>query len=399
MLGLRTYQFPDEKSMGGAEMGWIAYNLANHEGFKLAGQPTAWMAPLYPYTLALIFIHFGIYSSASTIATLILQSVASSLTIVPLYLIGKHSQRPRVGAIAGILWALYPGAIYCAVGLVWSSSFTALGLTTMVLLFQRLCDERAPFLRACLCGLAAGFTALSDPVVLTVLPFAALWVLWRCQPDRRRILLQLGVMAIALTAVLTPWTIRNYVVFRQFVLVKGTLGVNLWQGNHAPDINQPTAGLDLWLKIPRVYPEKEVAYLSSLDEIERDKALQDRAIGFIIDHPLTFSQYVLDRVYLFWRNTAVHRGTLLDRFLLGLVPLTCCGIVLSLPRWRETTLLLLVLMFFPVIYYMSHADLYRFRFPIEGLMLVFVANGIHCSLRLAKMVSVTLATKRNRVGK
>ena len=34
MFLLRTYQFPTEKSMG-AEMGWIARNLADGQGFRV----------------------------------------------------------------------------------------------------------------------------------------------------------------------------------------------------------------------------------------------------------------------------------------------------------------------------------------------------------------------------
>jgi hypothetical protein len=188
-----------------------------------------------------------------------------------------------------------------------------------------------------------------------------------------KVLLRLGVMSIVLVACLMPWTVRNYMLFRSFVPIKAQLGVNLWLGNHSPAVNQASAGIGLWNKIEEVYPASEVAYLSSLNEIERDRALRHRAVTFIVAHPDTFFHYVLERVYLFWRKTAAPHGTLWDRALMGLVPLTCLGIVLSIPRWRETALILSVFISFPVIYYVSHADFYRFRFPIEGLMLVFVA--------------------------
>lgn len=392
MVYLQTYQFPTEKSMG-AEMGWIARNLANGEGFKFANY-FAWMAPLYPFILSLVFRLFGSYSLSSAIATLVIQSFVSSLVVIPLYFIGKRLFSQGVGFIAGLIWVFHPGSLYYAIKFVWSSSFTGLGLALITLLFLRLGDRPARTLDAFLCGLVIGLTALSNPVIIAFVPFAALWLFWRSKKDLITAIGQLSVIAITATGVLMPWTVRNYLIFRQFVPIKGQLGVNIWLGNHGPDINQPTAGLAFWDKIEDFYSEEEVAYLLSLNEVERDKVLQNRAIEFIVANPGTFTKYTLHRIYLFWRHTVRRKGTLLDKILLGLIPLTWLGIIMSWPRWRDTVLLLLLFITFPIIYYLTHASFCRFRFPIEGLMLIFVAYAICYLLRLARLDPAILATKR-----
>jgi hypothetical protein len=67
----------------GNEVGWIARSIALHRGFSspfypITG-PTALLPPLYPALLGLIFKVFGIYSLASAIVILFLNSLFSAL--------------------------------------------------------------------------------------------------------------------------------------------------------------------------------------------------------------------------------------------------------------------------------------------------------------------------------
>jgi hypothetical protein len=66
----------------GYEMGWIAQNIVNGEGFKV-GNYYAWMAPLYPFILSLVFRVFGSYTLSSSIVILIIQSFISSMGCDP----------------------------------------------------------------------------------------------------------------------------------------------------------------------------------------------------------------------------------------------------------------------------------------------------------------------------
>lgn len=398
MLYLRTYQFPSDWEMG-YEMGRLAQSLASGSGFKLVRppfhnsneltpQPSAWMAPLYPFVLSLLFRVFGNYTVSSAVTALVIQSIVSSLTVVPLYFVGKRLFGQEVGIISSLLWAFHPGAINYAARRIWSSSFTALGLVLIVLLCLRLRDRSSRVLECFLCGLAMALTALTNPVVLAFVPFALLWLAWNSGKDRKTAIGQAGVITITMIVALIPWTVRNYFVFHQFVFIKGTSGLNLWQGNN-PYVVKVGAGI-----YPEQYlPEEKVAYLSSLNEAEYGDVLQKEALDFIVNNPDRLIHYILKRIYLFWTigfqdtNWSGGRTNLLafSATFWGLGILTILGVVLSWKRWRETTLLLLLFITFPVPYYLTIVDTYRYRFPIEGLMLVFVAYSISCLLRLMKL--------------
>jgi hypothetical protein len=45
-------------------------------------------------------------------------------------------------------------------------------------------------------------------------------------------------------------------------------------------------------------------------------------------------------------------------------------------RWQETIPLLIPLIFFPIVYYLTHQDDGRFRHPIDPVVILFAACGI-----------------------
>lgn len=384
MMYFHTYQFPDERSVG-YEMGWIAWNIVHGEGFKV-GNYYAWMAPLYPFIMSQVFRVFGSYTLTSVLAILVMQSFVSSLVVIPLYFIGKRLFSKRVGFIAAVLWIFHPAAIYYAINFVWSSTITSLGIALIVLIFLRLADKHARTMDALLGGIIIGIVALSDPVIMTFFPLAVLWLLWRSQNGLKKSIGQLIMIGLTVIVLLLPWTLRNYRIFHQFVPIKSTFGVNLWQGNYSYGIDQRTAGLNFENKLKDFYSEEELSYLSAMNEVERDKMLRKMSVEFIRENPETFTKYTLQRIYLFWRNTIrVNRyGSIIDRLLLTLIPLTIFGVVYSWRHWRDTILMLLILLSYPVVFYVTHADFNRFRFPIEELMLVFVAQSVYLTIKWAR---------------
>jgi hypothetical protein len=383
MLVYETYLFTDDKSFG-AEMGWIAYNLVEGDGFTVGGPGGtvyyAWMAPLFPFLVALIFGIFGSYTVSSAVAVLVMQSIISSLVVVPLYLIAEEIFNRRVAITVAILWALHPGSISFAAETIWSSSLTALGLTTAFWLVLRIRQNPKSNHLALLCGMVIGFTALSNPVALSIVPAAVLWLIWWPKENN------LGAMVVpiisiglAATVVITPWTIRNYVIFQQFVPIKSTFGVNVWQGNHGHNINQPTAGIGFGYRVLENFSTEEFNYLVSLNEVERASFFFNEALAFIVDNPTTFVYYTVWRIYLFWRLFVVQVSGI---FLLPYYFLITVGFLMSRQQWKYIVLFLLFFALFPLSYYFSIVDTYRYRFPIEGLLLIPLAHSLWHILRL-----------------
>ena len=91
-----TYKFKtfDDNFSFGWEMGRIGRSLAQGQGFsnpfsETTG-PTAWEPPLYPFLIAGVFKLFGIYTHASALVLLSINSLFSALTCIPIFLIAKR---------------------------------------------------------------------------------------------------------------------------------------------------------------------------------------------------------------------------------------------------------------------------------------------------------------------
>ena len=197
----------------GWEMGWIARALASGHGFSspyypISG-PTAIESPLYPGLLAVVFKLFGIYSLTSGFIILSINSLFSAITCIPVYFSAKYSLGARGAKIAAWAWAFYPFAIYFSAGRVWEYALTGLLFTTCFCIAQRL--HHTSNLFAWLgWGALCGVTAHSNPAVLSSVPFLLLLALYKVRKAGGRWLLNGALAMVALIAVLTPWTVRNY---------------------------------------------------------------------------------------------------------------------------------------------------------------------------------------------
>ncbi len=166
----------------GWEMGWIARALASGHGYSSPyfpwSGPTALQPPLYPALLSVIFRLFGIYTLTSGFVILTLNSLFSALTCIPIYFSAKYSLSARGAKIAAWIWAFYPFAIYFSAGRVWEYSLTCLLFTTCFCIAQRIHTSAKP-LAWLGWGALFGLTALSNPAVLSTLPFLFLLALYR----------------------------------------------------------------------------------------------------------------------------------------------------------------------------------------------------------------------------
>ena len=176
--------------------------------------PTAIVGPVYPLLLSLVFRIFGIYSTASAVVILMIQSCLASLTCVFVYLGGRDVAGETVGKVAAILWAIFPLNIFFAATKMWETSisalFAAMFFWYMFSLRKSLSPSRWGFAGAFL-GCAA---LLNTSLLMLVIPFAlsAMWL------HRLRIVLPALAASLAFGAVLAPWLIRNHQEFGRFIL-------------------------------------------------------------------------------------------------------------------------------------------------------------------------------------
>ena len=361
----------------GWEMGRIARSVATGRGFgsptDLDTGPSAWAPPVYPYILAGVFKLFGVYSAASALVILAFNSLFAALTCLTIYGIAQRIYGNEVARAAAWTWAAFPYVIYWPTRVVWETSFTTFLLSLALLLTLRVSDKPPSHRAWILFGALWGLIVLTNTALVSMLPFCLLWILYRRGLTRKQVL---GAALSVLTAVVvvSPWIVRNYVVFGKFIFVRDNLPLELHMAN-----NQESSGL--WTR--NEHPGNDDAAMREfqrLGEIQFMENKREEFQQFVRKHPGEFARFTVKRAFYFWAappsltitsngydlGFARHTG-----FLLGAV-LAFAGLWLTIRnRIRGCFLLACFLLLYPLPYYMVQ-PFPRYKAPIEPEMILLI---------------------------
>src|SRR5262249_54882645 len=158
--------------------GSIAFSLASGHGFSAPFRrdsgPTAWLAPVYPVFLAVIFRIFGPFTLPSFYAALAFNILLSTLTAVPLYFAAKRIAGVTVAALAAWLWVIFPSGFVIPFEWIWDTCLSAfLGAAILwATLAIRDYRTRSAWLSY---GALWGIALLTNPSFAALLPFFFLW--------------------------------------------------------------------------------------------------------------------------------------------------------------------------------------------------------------------------------
>jgi 4-amino-4-deoxy-L-arabinose transferase-like glycosyltransferase len=366
----------------GGEVGWVARSLAGGHGFSSPFSPwsghTAMVPPLYTFLLAGVFRLFGVYSPASAFVILSINSLLSALTCIPVYFSAKHSLGMRGARVAACVWAFYPLSIYFSAAHVGDYALTALLFTTCFCIAQRI--HSAPNPAAWMAwGLLYGLTALSNPSVLSVLPFLIALALWKMRRYGSLWVLNGALTLVAAGAVIAPWTIRNYLDLGALSPVQDNYWLGFYAGNFGDSSSPNPASAN-----PASNPVQMEAFLR-MGEPAYLAQKHTLAAEWVRRHPLSFAGIAARRVLYFWTGfwsfsrDYMQRGSVNFSGLVFLVSITLLmlrGVRRFLRLNSSAGLPYLVLVgIFPIAYYLSHSVI-GFRQPIEPAILVLALAGL-----------------------
>jgi hypothetical protein len=365
----------------GWEMGWIARALASGHGFSSPyfpwSGPTAMQPPLYPTLVSLVFRAFGIYTYTSAFIILSINSILSSLTCIPVYFSAKYSLGARIARVAAWVWAFYPFAIYFSAGRVWEYSLTGLLFTTCFCIAQRLHQSTKPLAWLGF-GALYGVTLLSNPAVLSLLPFLLALALYRVYRSGGRWMLNGALALVATIAVLTPWTVRTYRAVGVLCPVRDNVWLEVYSGNYGDPALNPVS------PHPASNPDEMKKFLS-MGEVAYLAEKHTMAVNAIKLHPLFVVQKTLRRTLYYWtgfwsfsldelRREPYEPGNIFYCTVISLLMLR--GARRLWRRDRTAFLPYLVLIgIFPLTYYLTY-PLMDYRQPIEPAVVVLAVAGV-----------------------
>lgn len=388
----------------GWELGRVAKSLAEGHGFSSPiGEdmgPTSWVAPLPAFLHAGIFKLMGVYSGGAGIAALLINSFLSSLTILPLYFIGLLLAGTKAATWMAWAWCFFPYAILVSATRIWGESLDGLLVTTLLLFSLSIGQDRivarGTWLSWFAFGTLAGFTLLSNPNVASIVPWLfgfPILTLYRSPSFKPA---HVALAMVALIIPVSPWLVRNALVFGHFVPVKS----NLWLELDIANNEQASVLMVDWSRHP-ASNDKELALLCRLGEKAYMDTKREASFGFINSQLGHFALLSARRFIFWWTGfwswdprylaTEPMRGPLVI-FHSAMTFLSIAGVALLRQRSHQVYVVGLVACQ-GMIYYFTHPAI-EYRHSVEPLLVGIAVLGASGLRPLFLSKSHTLLTRR-----
>lgn len=328
------------------------------------GEATTGMPPGQSYFLALLYAGGGDPIAFAKLAHVALLSLVAVLA----YFTGREMIGASVGFWAGVLTAVDPALVYLSGTFLSDGLFIFLMMIGIYLLVRSASDHNSVWwISAGICFGLAGLTRNQGWLFSIALWLGALVTMGRLLSTRGA-----TIVLIATVVAVAPWTWRNYQVTGQFIPVSSEGGLTLWASNNPEFVFRPPMPMSggIYDVPPR------------LSETEVDQYYRQRAIQWIISHPLNFAVNGVRKIivlYSFdpmsWRPEVAGLFRLAGLVPYGiLMPFILLGLILSVGSTNFKIILWYVL-FTTLMAIMFYGDS-RIRAPIQPYLYILGVLGV-----------------------
>jgi len=338
----------------------MATSISEGEGYKLNGAATAFKVPFYSMFLGGIYYIFG----HKYIIARIIQSIIGTLICIIVYFISKELFGFKIGVLSAFIISIYPPLIKIPSLLLSENLFIFLLSFILWALFYL--KKRNSLIIQILIGVSLGLTILTRGIAI-FLPIVIYLILRTF--DLERPYRTAFVVFFFLAITISPWILRNYLIFGRPVL--STEGGRALYASWCPPKG----------KIFGLNPVDDITEksLKISSEIERDTFLYKKALEniFSCKHFKKVLYLEILKILFFW--CPFDWEILGGRYNFGfgfIIPFFIYGVFLGCTkRYKDFYGLLLVLLYFQIfalIFYGSP----RFRLPIEPLIIIIASFGL-----------------------
>ncbi|KPK41092.1 MAG: hypothetical protein AMJ78_06505 [Omnitrophica WOR_2 bacterium SM23_29] len=357
--------------------GAIAKNMLHGYGFVIepGSPPTLFRGPLYPLSLMLTFSIFG----ENLYAVQFMQSLLGTLTCFIIYLIAKKIFDRKTAILSAIIFTFYPLFIWYTAR-IWTE--TLLTFLVSILVLHMIKFLRSPSkTNAFILGIILGVINLCKSILLLFPIFLLLVFLVLFWHRKKEVLLNICLIIISMSLVITPWTYRNYKVSGHFVPAN-MFSVNIIAGDIAIEkgivlreyrVVTLREAQEVYNTIIRL---EETKIGRQLDIIEQEMVIVNHLFRKYLSSPLFFLKKVAIQSVQFWYLG----GDKLRCLLFAIMQLTLLipglfGIIYAVRRRYFIAPLLWIIIYTILIYAISFAAA-RYSIPIMPYVGIFAAYAI-----------------------
>jgi 4-amino-4-deoxy-L-arabinose transferase-like glycosyltransferase len=365
----------------------IAQNLRLGLGYRITPETslTLMREPGYPLFLAALSYLFGPDLRVVIAANLVLSSLSAFLISRLARYICPES---RVALIAPVLFLIHPGVAVAELRSGVEIPFIFLLLCFFLVLRRALQSEKPS--RYALAGLVLGLACSVRSTVLLFPPFLLLYHLWRERSwaALRRSAARAALMMLTLSAVISPWVVRNYLLVHKFVPTASVQGVSMQVGYYQCVHGGSGEGFhDMEVEAAQVRVDAARAggyrfigeyyqyFFDPNDEVRFNSSLQQQVLQSYRQSPALFIKCASENVVNFW-FTGKNRLATLGGVLVQ-VPYLFLALMGLIMGFRRSERPIVFCMFLFALYSIAvcapiHAEA-RYSVPLVPILAIFAA--------------------------
>ena len=204
----------------------LSENLVTHQTYSLQDDspfvPTIRRAPLYPF-----FIAASTFGTNNENLIVCSQIIISLLSVCLFYFLAANITNQLTAFGGTVYYALYPARILSVNTILTETLFTFLLLLAVYLLFLFIKTNRQKYIIAS--GIIFGLSTLCRPIAMFYAVFfisVLAAILYESVFEKVKFIVL--PFTLAVIAVIAPWSIRNTIVSKQFVMIQSTGPVNYY---------------------------------------------------------------------------------------------------------------------------------------------------------------------------
>ncbi|MFN4227468.1 MAG: ArnT family glycosyltransferase [Candidatus Ratteibacteria bacterium] len=328
-------------------------NFLSGKGIIVGENLKSFRPPLYPLIISILVLF-----KFNLIGIRFFQSFISTVTVYFVYLIAKKTFDEKVGIISASISSFYPFFIYYNGFLLTETLFiflTVLSIFYLIMSIEK--NGKISFFS----GVFLGLAGLTRPTIQLYLPCSILHIL-SIKEDLKIKFRKIAILVAGFCLTLSPWIIRNYVIFHKFIPGTTMGGWVFWEGNNPNSDGGPCS----------YFPEG----ILEIEEIEREKILYKMTFKVIKEDPKRFVYLLRNKFKRFWNivpNAPEFEKKFLYRFIsifsFGIMmPFFIIGFFISLKNKKAQFFHSLIILF--TIFHILFLSSIRYRLPIEPFYII-----------------------------
>lgn len=337
--------------------------------------------PLY----SLICLAIYAVTNHSYFVVLLLQSLVTIFLAFTIFNIAKTIFDETTGFVSAAVVALHPAFMYYDAFNLVPLSIDTFFVAIITFLFMKF-QDRPSFLKMLAVGALIGLGTLSRGIVGAILPFLGLYFILCVKGiTLRRKSIYIAAIALATFIVIAPWTVRNYLVHKDFVFISSTTGENLYRGN-----NPYATGVSLTAdgkSVRELWPKEVSDKIAGLDEIGQKKFFEKEAMNFIMNDPAAFVKLYLKKIYYFWwfspqsgflypkAYLSIYKFFYSIVIIFSLIGIALASSLKGADRRRDALLVIFVILSVCIAQSFFYVE-GRHRWLVEPLLLIFFSYGV-----------------------